>query len=332
MSDFDNEKVYYNMSKILSYNKLISIIVGSRGLGKSYSAKRLCINQFLKNKKQFIYLRRYNTEFNNITNYFGDIKDRYPDHEFEASGGKFYIDGEVAGYYFPLSTSQINKSNSYQDVQTIIFDEFIIDKGVYHYLKDEVTTFLDMFETVARTRDDVRAILLSNAISSINPYFLYFGIVPGVDDKFIVRGETVTHICRSDEFIKYKKQTKFGKLIDGTKYGSYNMDNEWLRDNKTFIEKISGTAFCWYIIKYLNKDYSVWYCQDSGFVIVSNKKAPNTVPVYTLTTADQDVNMVLLSQSNILFKKLRKAYEYGQVRFENLQCKSAFFEFCGLIL
>lgn len=332
MSDFENEGIYYDISKVLSYNKLISFVIGSRGRGKSYSVKQLAINNWLKNKKQFVYLRRYNTEFSNIVNYFGDIKDRYTDHKFAVRGGNFFIDDEVAGYYLPLSTSMINKSNSYQDVKLIIFDEFIIDQGVYHYLKDEVTTFLDLFETIARTRDDVRAILISNSISSINPYFIYFNIIPKQNDKFIVRGETVTHIDRSQDFINFKKQTKFGKLIDGSKYGTYNIENQWLRDNNSFIEKLSGKAYCWYIVRYLGKDYSIWYSVDQGLIYISTSKGPDNTQKYAITTEDQQPNMIILNQKDKIFKKLRQAYDFGQIRFESLQAKSAFLQFCKLII
>ena len=47
------------------------------------------------------------------------------------------------------TTASILKSDAFPDVKLIIFDEFIIDnRGTYHYLKDEVTKFLDLYETV----------------------------------------------------------------------------------------------------------------------------------------------------------------------------------------
>ena len=240
MSDFKNENIYYDLTKLLSFNKMLNMSIGARGLGKSYAAKRWAINGWLKNKKQFVYLRRYKTEFNNIKNYFSDIKDRYPEHEFSVGKGCFYIDGEVAGYYIGLSTSQNNKSNSYPDVDKIIFDEFIIDKGRVNYLRGEVQVFLDIIETIARTRDDVRVLMISNAISSINPYFMYFNIFPHSGDVFIQKEQIIVEINKNTDFVNFKKQTRFGQLIQDTKYGAYAIDNEFLRDNDSFIEKMSG--------------------------------------------------------------------------------------------
>ena len=50
------------------------------------------------------------------------------------------------GYALALSTSNILKSTSFDGVTTIIFDEFIIDKGCYHYLQNEVESMLEMVD------------------------------------------------------------------------------------------------------------------------------------------------------------------------------------------
>ena len=83
----------------------------------------------------------------------------------------------------------------------IIFDEFIIDKGRITYLNGEVQLFLDMIETIARTRDDVRVLMISNAISSINPYFLYFNVYPHDGDKFICKDQVVVEINKNTDFV-----------------------------------------------------------------------------------------------------------------------------------
>lgn len=331
MSDFKNQHIYYDLNKLLSFNKLLNISIGARGLGKSYAAKRWAINNWLKNKKQFVYLRRYKTEFNNIKNYFSDIEDRYPDHSFKVANGCFYIDDEVAGYYMALSTSQTQKSNSFPDVNIIIFDEFIIDKGRVTYIKGEVQLFLDVIETIARTRDDVRVLMISNAISSINPYFLYFNIYPHDGDKFISKEQVVVEINKNQDFINYKKQTKFGQLIDGTNYGRYSIENEFLRDDKTFIEHMTGKSFCWYGLKYEDVVYSCWYNQPSGFLYVTKKDVPENIDIFAITTDDHRPNMLLLARSSTTFKKLKEAYQYGQIRFDCLQSKSAFLEIIQML-
>lgn len=324
--------MYYNLNKLLSRDKLLNFVVGNRGGGKSYAAKRWAINSWIKNKKQFIYLRRYFTEFENINSFFSDIESNYTGHNFEVKNGCFYIDNEIAGYYMALSTSQRNKSNTYPDVDKIIFDEFIIDKGAYHYIKDEVTLFLDLCETVFRMRD-FKALLISNAITSVNPYFMYFGLYPKDGAKFVTKNECCVEFYKSEEFVRKKKETKFGKLIDGTRYGAYNIDNEFYRDNYTFIEKMHGRCVPWVHIKYMNDDYYIWYGTDSGYVYFNHTPTPNNTFTMAMTTDDHTPNYMLIKnfKNSKYLKDVRMCFEIGTVRFDCLKSKNAFYEIMQLM-
>ena len=101
--------IHWSVKRLRSYNSYISMIVGDRGVGKTYSiTKELLINDFLKNGTQFMYIRRKNTELDKIEMFFDDmiVNEEFEGHEFEVRkgqhGGKFYIDGKLAGHAFPL--------------------------------------------------------------------------------------------------------------------------------------------------------------------------------------------------------------------------------------
>lgn len=337
MNDYKFDPMYWNPQKLLSYNKLFNFVIGNRGGGKSFGAKRLAINNWLKKREQFVYVRRYATEMENISNYFDDIARFYPEHTFEASGNVFKIDDEVCGYFIPLSTSTKNKSTSYPDVTMIIFDEFIIDKGVYHYLKEEVTVFLDLYETIARpgTKGRKRTLVLfiSNAISSVNPYFIYFGIVPKMNTKFITKKSICVELYKGETFTDYKRQTEFGQLIEGTRYGNYNIENDFYRDNYNFVEKMTGTCIPWCGIKYMDCQYNIWFGCETGYLYFNSKKVPDSYPKFCLTTLDHCVNIMLVKniKSQKLFKDIRFAYDTGLVRFDNLKSKEAFYEIMQIL-
>lgn len=325
--------IYYDLNKLLSHNKILNFVIGPRGGGKSFAAKKWAINGWLKNRKEFIYLRRYNTELMEIGNWFSDIASFYPEHEFAIEGGHFLIDGEVAGYYTALSTSQQKKSVSYPNVNKIIFDEFIIDKGRVTYLKEEVQMFLDFYETVARLREDVTALLIANAITVVNPYFTYFHIYPKSNSKFITKSEVCVEIYRNDDFMEKKKNTKFGRLIDGTRYGKYAIENEFYRDNMNFIEKMTGQTTPWCSIIYMGKRFGVWYGIETGFIYFNKKIPPDNRPVFALTTSDHEPNYLLIKKysQNQRFKDIKLCYEMGTVRFDCLESKQVFYEFMQLI-
>ena len=196
--------MYYDYQKVLSYNALLSFIIGERGVGKTYGAKKFCIKNYINKNDEFVYLRRYKTELkSSVPKFFDDLKtnNEFKDHKLTVKNNNFYCDGKICGYALPLSTANILKSTSYSKVKTIIFDEFIIDKGCYHYLQNEVTQLLDIIETIGRLRD-IRVIFLGNAISITNPYFTYFDLsLPYKSDiKTFKDGLIVVNYIKNEEY------------------------------------------------------------------------------------------------------------------------------------
>ena len=81
--------MYYSRNDILSYNGLFNFVVGERGTGKTYQFKDWAISDFINTRRQFVYVRRYKTEFKDIDNFFDDMIKKYPDHKFGINGCKF---------------------------------------------------------------------------------------------------------------------------------------------------------------------------------------------------------------------------------------------------
>ena len=53
------KKYYYDLQEVLSYNAMINMLIGMRGLGKTYSVTKYVIKKFLTKKEEFFYIRRY---------------------------------------------------------------------------------------------------------------------------------------------------------------------------------------------------------------------------------------------------------------------------------
>lgn len=332
ITTFD-ESDYYNYSRILSYNKMYNFVIGARGIGKTFGAKRLVINKFLKEGKQFIYLRRYQTEHESIKTFFDDIKQYFDGHTFEVKHKAFYIDGNIAGWYLALNTSGGKKSVTYNNVSTIIFDEFIIEQSARGYLKSEVDIFIGMYETVARGRY-VKVLFLSNSVSQVNPYFVFWNIHLSYYQRIWRSKQIVVERCDSKQFSKKKKLTPFGQLIEGTRLSSYMIDNNWLDDSDVFIEPMSGNCKPICIISYMSKNYYVWVRESDSIIYFTNKsKIPDGTVKLALTTSDHNINykFVRSPNSSRLLSTLMEAYTDGSVRFNNLVSKQAFIEVMQLI-
>ena len=172
------ENIYLDLKKIISYGSLLNFIIAERGVGKTFGAKSYIIDHFKSKGKQSVYVRRYNRELQESLMkkgtpiFFDQIKNKYPNDKLSNNSEVFYCNGEICGFAVPLSTSNILKSVSFENVDTIIFDEFIIDKGVYHYINNEVTLFMELLETIIRLKPNIKVLLLGNAISVTNPYFI----------------------------------------------------------------------------------------------------------------------------------------------------------------
>lgn len=315
-----DKKDYWDIDRPLSYNCLFNFIVGSRGVGKTYGAKQWALNRFLKTGEEFIYVRRYQTELRTVKNFWDDMQPAFSDHDLLECKKSFYCDGELCGRALSLSTAKVNKSVPYPNVGTIIFDEFILDKGYHRYLPDEVTNFLEMYSTVARLRD-VRVLALSNALTITNPYFLYFKIDPPYQKEFQVQNDILIQVIENRQYKDRFRDTRFGRMIADTPYGNYAIENEFFRDQSAFIEKKTGNAYYVYTIVYHERFMGVWKDYNTGIYYLSDDYQDG--PVYAASSPDHGENRILLSgKGRGLYQNLCLAYRYGMVRFENQHLKN----------
>lgn len=319
--------MFWSIEKVLSYNALFNFVIGPRGAGKSYGVKRYGVNHFKKTGKEFIYLRRYKQELADISTFFDDIRDEFPDDKLTVKNGKFYCNDVLCGRSMVLSTSKIKKSTPLPNVDVIIFDEFIIDKGVYHYLPDDVGYFLEFYETVARLRD-VKVFFISNAITITNPYFLYFDLRLPYGKDIYKKGDILLQYFVNETLQKTKQNTRFGKIISGTDYGNYAINNEFLRDNDSFIEKKSGNCCFLFAFTYMDNTFGVWQNIKAGKMYVSFDYDKTRDIMYALTKQDHTPNTLLLTniKNSVLFKRFLNQYSMGNVYFETQKIKNICYE------
>ena len=320
--------IWYSYDKVLSYHAMLNFIIGERGCGKSYGIKKYVLNKFKKKHRQFIYLRRYDTELRKSLKddeFFKDISldPIFKDDEFTVRGDKFYMNDKVCGYAIPLSKASIFKSVPFPDVDTIIFDEFLIDNATYHYIPDEPEKLLDFIETVGRLRD-IQVFCLGNSISIVNPYFDYFNIsLPyNTDIKTFRQGLILINYIKNEVYRKVKKESKFGSLIKDTKYGEYAIENQFIKDNHNFIKKKDTKSKFFFNIIINNHTYGVWMDYTSNDMYISksyNSKHPVTI---AFNYKDHSENTIMIKSKSVFFQNLVKHYLNGNLYFDNMQIKS----------
>lgn len=324
--------MWFDPSRILSYNRMLNFVIGNRGGGKTFNTLEFCIRRWLKHKRQFMYVRRYDTELDSAKpNLFNAVKHvgHFPDISFDVSGSNLLINDEVAGYAVALSKSRQFKSTSLPLCDFIIFDEFLIDQGRTTYIKGEIKLFLDLIETVGRL-DDIRVMCLSNAITMSNLYFDYFNIVPNKSAEFTKHPSKpiIVQLFCDQDYINAKQQTQFGQLIAGTKYGEYAIHNAFTNDSYEFIAPMSAKGNYIFTFTFHVKHYGVYFIPSLGIYHINTNVNPSCNTKFAFTTDDHKPNYLLFqtARKHPFIVRLKYAYDMGFVYFDSLATKNACYE------
>ena len=172
---------------------------------------------------------------------------------------------------------------------------------------------------------DIKVFMLANAVTEVNPYFMFFDLaLPYNNDiKLFKDGMILLQYLQNEAYIKAKKQTKFGKLVAGTEYEDYAIDNKFTDDNRVFIEKKSGQSKFSFSFIYKDIRLGVWIDYDNGKMFVSNDYIDNGF-VFATTTADHSPNTLLYSiaKKYNCWNSFIENYKLGNVYFESVKIKN----------
>ena len=258
---------YLDWDKIMKLTKSCPFIfcVGGRGTGKTYGALKYVYNTH----RPFLYIRRTKTQFEltskTETNPFKalEMDDAIPPVITKSiakdltglyigeinDDDKFVPIGEPFGYMSALSTFSNLRGMSFEEIEYILFDEFIPEPHE-KLIRNEAQAFLNLVETVNRNRElkgrpAVKVICLANANDIANPLYVELDIVKkseqmmsnhktlSIDER---RGLCMIHLFASP-ISERKKHTALYKLTT-TKSSDFNnmaLDNRFYKDESALI-------------------------------------------------------------------------------------------------
>lgn len=336
MDEKPSETIWYSRAPLCSRNALFNFCLGARGVGKTFDYK----NWAMHKPEQTVWIRRTKEDIMDVTandclKFLSDLRaeGKLDDIEkFDDEGksnitlidGSLCIDGIPKIFFVPLSTSRRKKSSNYRDVDIMVFDEFL-EKNDSDYLKKEMDSFLELYETVNRLRLDrreVRVFFLANAISFDNPYFAYYNILPFEQRfKMFKDGLICVENYQNEEFVELKKQTKFGRLIEGTRYAEYAIENKVWRDDNAFIANKPNDAknVCTLHIK--DNFFGVWI-NESGMWICRAHNKQNYI--FGVKFECKGAEIPLRSTAYPL-KDIKEFFQYGLLYFEDTVVKNTIF-------
>lgn len=185
---------YYSLDDILTKNAQYNVIFGERSNGKTFSVQDYAVRRYWSTGQQLAVVRRWvddfrgkrgATMFDGVVNagVVKEITDGEWTHIYYYSyrwyfarldeNGKVEHMDEPFAYGFAITAMEHDKSTSYPNITTILFDEFLTRKS---YLPDEFVLFMNVISTIIRYRDDVTIFMLGNTVNQYCPYFQEMGL------------------------------------------------------------------------------------------------------------------------------------------------------------
>lgn len=323
--------MYYTFDEIEKKNRLFNFIITPRSAGKTVAMKLRVVEKFLNEGKRFVYIRRNGVEIENkrLGTFFDKIQSLgyFKDKNLTYEKGLFLCDKQIMGYACALSTSINERSMDFVNVSDIYFEEFCMKPDAKHqYLNDEVMIFLDLYSTIAR-EEEIPVWFLGNKLQEFNPYYLYFDINPPSHQGVKVWKDFAIEIWQDSEFVEKKKNTRFGKIVAGTKYSEYAIENKGYTNNINFKRKLPKRSTQLVGILYHGKFYTLYYCLDGSVqmttenphnnvrrvCIDSTESSPDCIPLKLLKQSQCGSLIINSIKRNSFYYTNSKAEEVGNI-------------------
>lgn len=334
---------YYDGTKLLSMLDLngnkpeIYLCTTNRTGGKTTYFARLCVNRFFDKKEKFCLVYRYNYELDDCAEkFYKDIsglffKGTNMTSKRRAAGifHELFIDDIACGYAVSLnSADQLKKySHLFSDVKRMMFDEFQSETN--HYCADEIRKFVSVHTSIARGQGEqiryVPVYMCANPVSIINPYYVEMGISNRLkDDTKFLRGDG---FVLEQGFVESasiaQKESGFNRAFAKNAYVAYSSECVYLNDNKAFVEKPVGVGRYLATLRYKGTDYGIREYAESGVIYCDDRPDTSFGMKLTVTTADHEINYVMLKRNSFFLTNMRYFFEQGCFRFKDLRCKEA---------
>lgn len=347
---------WYDWQRTFTYDAPITMVVGARGIGKTYGLRKQAVTDFIKGGWRFVEVTRYKEELQGSdamqVGYFDKLieNNEFPGWAFKTVGKRAYIareveegekhDWQVIGYFTSLSGQQKKKKSTFAHVKRIIFDETVIDRTDRHmsYLPGEWRMLTNLVDTVARQKagepTPVRLYLLGNACDLVNPYFTKMGINDEPKDGYSWHlGKLVLlHYSLDEAYSAAKRDTLAGRMAAGTDDEAVIVDNRFAGVDAYDICRKTASSVFRFSIACRGERFGVWADFGEGLYYVTSQIPKGSgLPEFALFRSDNTVNRVVVRQADRRIKSLMEIYYLDGMRFETPGIKERFMNVMKLL-
>lgn len=323
---------YYDLRKRADKLRTINLIIGGRGIGKTYSALRFMIEK----REPFIYLRNTDTQLRECSTVFGNPFKRINidfgyDIRMIAEGKHYLIKdfgadpeaGELIGYGAALSTFRNLRGVDLSDCVYAVYDEFI-ERDTLRF--KQFDAFAGFYETVNRNRElagrpPFCCILLSNSQTLNNDILLSYGVTERIikmieDGQRAWSNEYMRIELPVSEVSEAKRETAHYKLIAGTKAAAEALNNEFAYDSFKNIKKQNIKEFLPVCLFKADNGFPVTFWRHKSL----QKYYATSIPDWNCPTYDEQMYPLFLRECGLT---LREAVIRSLMFYESYECKAA---------
>lgn len=319
--------MYYNISYIMSFiGFCIYLIIGARGIGKTFSIKKHIIKDFIYKGKQFIIIRDTQEACeelakDNGSTFFDDVCQKVNPFKkliIEVKNFVIYINSKEAGRIMPLSMFYKFKGNSYPNVYNIFWDEFI-PENCQRYIGNRARQFVNTIQTIGRTRKDYKIFLTANALDVGNDILELFNFnIKGFGIYKNKKKQAILHYAANNpDFDKATEESIAGKIIAGTFLDNSINKNIFENDSAQLFEKRKACDIYGIYYNSKNECFRLYKSKEDVIYYVCKDVNPDSYNYmrYVFKHEQVDANRIFADKSVKDF--LKRIFEAKQVLFEN---------------
>lgn len=341
---------YFDWEKVFSFQAPITMVVGARGLGKTYGLRKACIEEFLKKGLRFVEVSRFKAEQKAVSKgYFSRVSQEFPGCEFEVRGSEGFVSRskdskgkkvwEKLCFFVSLTELQTAKKRTFDGVHRIIFDESVIDSQdrYHHYLPGEWELLANLVDSVSRERAESeihpKLFLLGNAVDLSNPFFQEIGLMesPQIGCRWFLKKLFLLVVPEAKAYSQEKEtQTLAGRMLAGTAAGQAATWNSFSTAFQGVIAKKPSTAKFEVGLLWKKDRFALWFDEGEGRYFITSQ-IPRGGKTLALSIGEVAVNSPLVQKNSSFLKSIVSLASIDGLRFESLGLRAKFFTACGLL-
>lgn len=357
---------YYNWDKTTSfYNRKerqaeFTAIIGGKGIGKTFGARKMVIERFIKHKERFCELCRYANQMEDIEREYTEKlqhKGFFKEYIFKLQGHALFIakkpvpywienkkgesvevedkpEWELCGYFAAMTQYIVLKQRTFVNVCTIVVDEFILEResNYTRYLANEYTVFMRCCSSIWREEKDdprkLRCVMLANAVDFLNPYFAAWNITepPKTGYSWHMGKSLLIDMVDMDTIDIGSEDTLVRRMTLDDKDAAMAYGNQFKNYDVEFIAAKPPQAIFDVELRYRGESLGIWK-DDKLYYVSKQIAADKNRRVINFLIEDASLESKSFTVMSLFPKIMKFAYFSHRLRFDDAAIKNMFFMF-----